>query len=66
LGRCPRAAPRSFIEVREKNPKRVAAGKLNMLARWGEPRYVRLDELTNEQRRLVRALVDAMNSKPTE
>jgi hypothetical protein len=42
-----------------KDPRRVAAGKAGMRARWGEPRIVRLDELTPMQARLVRALVDA-------
>lgn len=43
-----------------KDPKRVAAGKKAALARWGDKRVVRLNELTPAQRRLVLALVDAM------
>lgn len=31
-------------------------------ARWGEPRVIRLDTLTPEQRRLVLALVDAAHA----
>lgn len=43
----------------DKNPKKVEAGKKAAAARWGDPRVVRLDELTPAQRRLVVALVDA-------
>lgn len=42
-----------------KNPKKQAAGKKGADARWGEPRVVRLDDLTPAQRRLVVALVEA-------
>lgn len=42
-----------------KNPKMVAAGRLNARARWGDQRVVRLDELTPESRRLVLALIEA-------
>lgn len=43
-----------------KDPKRVAAGQKAALARWGDKRVLRLDELTPAQRRLVLALVDAL------
>lgn len=47
-----------------KDPRKVAAGKAGMRARWGaEPRVVRLDELTPPQRRLVVALVDAAKAE---
>jgi len=41
-----------------KDPKRVEAGRKAAAARWGEPRVVRLDDLTPSQRRLVLALID--------
>ena len=43
----------------DKNPKRVEAGKKAAAARWGDPRVVRLDDLTPAQRRLVMALIEA-------
>ena len=48
----------SLLSDARKLTKREA-GKLGMRARWGEPRVVRLDDLTDPQRRLVVALVDA-------
>jgi len=43
-----------------KDPVKVAAGKIGARTRWGEqPRVVRLDELTADQRRLVLTLVEA-------
>lgn len=43
----------------DKNPKKVAAGRKGAVARWGEARVVRLDDLTDAQRRLVLALIEA-------
>lgn len=52
-----------MVSESSKDPRRVAAGKAGMRARWGEqPRIVRLDDLTMEQRRLVVALVEAAKS----
>lgn len=45
--------------VSAKNPVRVRAGQIGARVRWGEPRVVRLDDLTSEQRALVMALVNA-------
>lgn len=42
-----------------KNPAKQRAGRIGARAKWGEPRILRLDELTNEQRRLVRAVLEA-------
>ena len=42
-----------------KDPKRVNAGKKAAATRWGEPRVIRLDDLTSAQRRLVLALIHA-------
>jgi hypothetical protein len=47
------------MDEKPKNPKKVASGKKAAAARWGDPRIVRLDDLTPAQRRLVLALVDA-------
>ncbi len=48
-----------------KNPVLVEAGKRGARSRWGEqPRLIRLDSLTSEQRRLVVALVEAAKSRP--
>ena len=41
-----------------KNPKRVEAGKKAAATRWGEPRVVRLDDLTPAQRKHVMAVVE--------
>ena len=49
----------SIGAVSGKNARFVEAGRRGALRRWGPPRIVRLDELTAEQARLVRALVDA-------
>lgn len=47
-----------------KNPVKVRAGKLGADVRWGpEPRAIRLDDLTDAQRRLVIALVAAARSE---
>lgn len=46
--------------VPTKDPVRVAAGQIGARRRWGPfPRVVRLDSLTNEERALVLALIDA-------
>jgi hypothetical protein len=43
-----------------KNPRRVEAGRISARRRWGaQPRSVRLDELTMEQRAVIVALVEA-------
>jgi hypothetical protein len=42
-----------------KNPVFVESGRRGARQRWGEPRVLRLDELTAEQRHLVLALVEA-------
>ena len=47
-----------------KNPVYVEAGRRGARARWGEPRVLRLDELTPAQRRVVLALVDAARDEP--
>jgi hypothetical protein len=48
-----------------KDPVKVRAGQIGARVRWGEqPRVIRLDELTSDQRRLVVALVDAAKSAP--
>lgn len=50
------AAERLFSS---KDPVRVRAGRAGARRRWGEPRVVRLDDLSAPQRRLVLALIDA-------
>ena len=42
---------------------KAEAGRLGARRRWGEPRIVRLDDLTAPQRRLVLALVEAARSE---
>jgi hypothetical protein len=51
--------------VSTKDPKKVEAGKASARVRWGEgpPRIVRLDDLTQAQRRLVLALVTAAKAE---
>ncbi len=50
--------------VPEKNPVKVRAGLIGSRVRWGpEPRIVRLDELSDPQRRLVVALIAAAKSE---
>jgi hypothetical protein len=46
-----------------KNPTKVRAGQLGARKRWGETRIVRLADLTEPQRRLVVALVDAARNE---
>lgn len=46
-----------------KDPVLVAAGRRGALKRWGEPRILRLDELTPPQRRLALALVEAVRKE---
>jgi hypothetical protein len=43
-----------------KDPTKVAAGQSGARKRWGEPRIVRLDALTPDERAVVLALVDSM------
>ena len=47
------------MSVAEKNPVFVDAGKRGALKRWGEPRVVKIADLSPETRRLVIALVEA-------
>lgn len=44
------------------DPNKVKAGLASARKRWGEPRRVRLDDLTPEQRRVVIALCDAFKA----
>lgn len=44
---------------------KAEAGYLGARKRWGEPRVVRLDSLSTEQRRLVLALIEAARSAPS-
>lgn len=52
------------MSTTDKDPRRVAAGKAGMRARWAghAPAVVRIDDLSPEQRRLVLALVEAARS----
>lgn len=48
-----------------KDPTKVRAGTIGAHKRWGEqPRVVRLDELTPQQRALVVALIAAVREAP--
>lgn len=49
------------------NPEKVRAGRLGARARWGDhaPRTIALDDLTPEQRLLVRRLVEAVRAAPS-
>jgi len=52
---------------REKHPGKVRAGRIGAATRWGpEPRVVRLDALSPEQRRLVVALIEAAKAEKTD
>ena len=54
-------------ETITKDPQEVQAGLIGARRRWGEPRILRLDELTTSQRTLVLALVAAAKSiEPNE
>lgn len=46
------------MDKQKKNPKRVEAGRKAAVTRWGEPRVLRLDDMSPEQRRFVLALLD--------
>jgi hypothetical protein len=50
----------------EKDPRFVESGLRGARKRWAghNPRVVRLDSLTAEQRRLVMALIEAAKSEP--
>lgn len=49
---------------RTKDPVRVRAGEIGARRRWGEePSVVRLHDLTDPQRRLVLALVEAARAE---
>lgn len=47
-----------------KDPVKQRAGLAGARRRWGEPGVIALADLTPEQRRLVRALVDAAKQTP--
>ena len=47
-----------------KDAVKVRAGTIGARRRWGEPRVLRLDQLSPEQRRLVLALVEAAKAAP--
>lgn len=47
------------VDSQAPNPAKQRAARMAARARWGDPRVVRLDDLTAPQRRLVLALVDA-------
>jgi hypothetical protein len=48
-----------------KDSRKVKSGQAAAKVRWGEHgRIVRIDSLTLEQQRLVRALVEAAKSRP--
>lgn len=49
-----------------KNPVKVRAGQIGARVRWGAPRLVRIDDLSPEQARLVRALVEAARAERNE
>jgi len=54
-------------EIKDRNPDRVRAGRLGAVKRWGEiPRVVRIDKLTDQQRRVVLALIDLADAKTAE
>ena len=42
-----------------KDPVKSRAGKAGMLARWGTPRIVRLDDFPPEERAAIIAAIDA-------
>jgi hypothetical protein len=49
--------------TREKDPRRVRAGKAAMLARWGPgPRVVRLSTLDPITADIIRAILDARSN----
>ena len=48
-----------------KNPVFVESGRRGARKRWGEPRTVKLDDLSPEQRRLVFLLLDAVKTAGT-
>lgn len=49
-----------LVDSGAKNPVFVESGRRGARRRWGDtPRVVRLHELTNSQKRLVLALIDA-------
>ena len=58
LGRAVRAA-------QLQSPRHVRAGRASATSRWGShvPHVVRLDELTEPQRRLVKALIEAAKAE---
>jgi hypothetical protein len=49
-----------------KNAAKVRAGRIGAEVRWRQPRVVRLDGLTGEQRRLVLALIEAAKKGATD
>jgi hypothetical protein len=53
------------IESPAKNPAKVAGGHLGARRRWGEPRILRLDQLTSQQRHLVLTLLEVTRDYET-
>jgi hypothetical protein len=51
-----------------KNPVYVESGRLGARRRWGThaPKIVRLTDLTEAQRRLVVALIEAAKAEPSD
>ncbi len=55
-----------MADAHPKDPVLSEAGKRGAKIRWGEqPRIVRLDELSPNERRLVVELVELVKSSPT-
>ena len=48
-----------MVSDSRKDPRKVAAGRAGMRARWGEPRRLRLDSLDPITRRAILAIVAA-------
>ena len=52
--------------VSDKNPVFVESGRRGARKRWGPPRVLRLDELDNDERRLIEALLAAKRNADAE
>lgn len=48
-----------------KDPAKVRAGRNGARKRWGVQRYVRLDDLSDEERQAVLILIDALRAAKT-
>ena len=57
MGRHAQKGPGFVLST--KNPVLVDAGRRGAEKRWGQPKSVRIDDLTPEQAHLIRLLVDA-------